>query len=254
MKKHSFPIIEFDSDTTAFINPTGKALKQPLHERVVICFFHEIIDQLEKEGILTCVDVLKGENAVPIYMFNDIPVSLVPGRLGAPACAGYFEDFIAHGAKHIMFCGGAGVLSDKVSLGHYVLVDSAIRDEGTSYHYLPPSREVKADARMLEHIKQYLDRHGVPYITGKTWTTDAFYRETAARIAARKEEGALVVEMEQAAMFAVSQFRDVRYGAILYGGDDLTQSVWDGRGWRTQPTTRRALTLLCKDILMTIDN
>src|SRR5260370_16655149 len=83
-------------------------------------------------------------------------------------------------------------------------------------------REVGADPRALAAIEKTLKRNGVDYIVGKTWTTDAIYRETRARVNARKREGCLTVEMEAAAFFAVAQFRRVQFGQILYGGDALS--------------------------------
>jgi len=98
---------------------------------------------------------------------------------------------------------------------------SAVRDEGTSYHYLSPAREVEPSPRAVSAIKLVLERHKVPYITGKTWTTDGFFRETPGKVELRRSEGCLTVEMEAAAFFAVARFRGVTLGQVLYGGDDV---------------------------------
>jgi len=82
---------------------------------------------------------------------------------------------------------------------------------------------------------------GVPYDLGKTWTTDAVYRETPEKIRRRKAEGALTVEMEAAAFFAVAQFRGVSFGQMLYGGDDVSGTEWDTRGWHQRHDTREKL-------------
>ena len=152
------------------------------------------------------------------------------------------DELIALGARKFIACGGAGVLNGDLAVGHVVVPTSAVRDEGTSYHYLPPSREGTADAAAIDAIGQTLDAHHVPYVLGKTWTTDAIYRETPARIALRRAEGCLTVEMEAAAFFAVAQFRGVAFGQILYSGDDLSGDEWDGRSWiRGQASTREKL-------------
>jgi uridine phosphorylase len=101
-----------------------------------------------------------------------------------------------------------------------------VRDEGTSYHYLPPSREVTTNPETVATIESVLQHHQVPYITGKTWTTDALYRETAGKVQRRKAEGCVTVEMETATFLAVSQFRAVQFGQLLYGGDDLAGTEW----------------------------
>ena len=126
-------------------------------------------------------------------------------------------------------------------VGHVVVPDSAVRDEGTSYHYLPPSREVAPSPAAVAAIITTLQRHNVPYVVGKTWTTDAFYRETAARVARRRAEGCLTVEMEAATLFAVGRFRGVSVGQLLYSGDDLSGAEWNGRQWRDRTPIREQL-------------
>ena len=81
---------------------------------------------------------------------------------------------------------------------------------------------------------------------GKTWTTDAFYRETPDQIA-RREPRAACVEMEAAAFCAVAQFRDVPFGQLLYGGDDVSGVTWDGRGWNRRWSVREKLTQLAAE-------
>ena len=92
----------------------------------------------------------------------------------------------------------------------------------------------------------------VPYVVGKTWTTDAFFRETPAKVALRKGEGCLTVEMEAAAFFAVAQFRGVPFGQILYGGDDVSGDDWDHRGWTSHPTLRERLFWLAAEACLTL--
>ena len=90
-----------------------------------------------------------------------------------------------------------------------------------------------------------LKKEDLPYIKAKTWTTDAVYRETDEKIALRASEGCLTVEMEAAAFFAVSRFRSVILGQILYGGDDLSGDEWDSRQWKNRGDIRRNLVELC---------
>ena len=99
---------------------------------------------------------------------------------------------------------------------------TSVRDEGTSYHYLPASREVAPSADAIEAMVSTLDAHGIPHVLGKTWTTDGIYRETLDKVRRRVAEGCLTVEMEAAAFFAVARFRGVSFGQMLYAGDDLS--------------------------------
>lgn len=253
MLKSDYPILEFDENRDALIRPEFlKSRYEAIHERLLICFFHETIEKLLEREEIVLHFVLRGENPLKIYRFKDQPVTLVEGRLGAPAAGGYLEDLIALGAKKILFVGGAGVLRRDLAVGKLLVPTSAVRDEGFSYHYLPPSREVEANLEVASKITSFLEQNGIDYLTGKTWTTDAFYRETPARIAKRREEGCLFVEMEQAALMAVALYREVEYGAILYGGDDVSKEKWDSRNWRDRNDIRSGLTEMAKEILLTL--
>jgi uridine phosphorylase len=117
----------------------------------------------------------------------------------------------------------------RIRRGSVIVVSSAVRDEGTSYHYLPPSRKVSIDSKILRTIEATLDNIGVPYLTGKTWTTDAIYRETKGIIEKRLSEGCLTVEMEASALIAISKFRKIEFGQLLSCGDDVSGDEWDRR-------------------------
>ena len=97
-----------------------------------------------------------------------------------------------------------------------------------------------------------LNERGIPYRVGKTWTTDAPYRETAIKIEKRRAEGCLTVEMESAALIAVAQFRKVLFGQALYGGDDLSGSEWDNRQWQSRNDIRESLFWLCADACLSL--
>lgn len=129
------------------------------------------------------------------------------------------------------------------------MVDGAIRDEGFSYHYIAPSRYIYTNPETTEKITQYLADNSISYIRGLTWTTDAIFRETTEKISRRKEEGAKIVEMEQAGCIAVSQFRGFDYGALIYGGDDVSQDEWSNRGWHSRKGIRYDLVVLCKKLV-----
>jgi uridine phosphorylase len=172
-----------------------------------------------------------------------------PG-VGGPIAAGILEYLIALGCQKFTACGGAGVLQKGIAVGHLLVPRSAVRDEGTSYHYLPPSREVEASPEAVAAIEKVLAAHGVEYLTCKTWTTDAPYRETPALVAHRRAEGCLAVDMEAASFFAVAKFRGVMFGQILYGGDDVSGIDWDHRGWQTRTEIRERLFWLAAEACM----
>ena len=119
-----------------------------------------------------------------------------------------------------------------------------------SYHYAEPADYITV--RNADFLAEVFEKNRFPYIKGRVWTTDAIFRETADRIALRREEGAKIVEMEQAACIAVAQFRHFSYGALIYGGDDLSGEDWDGRSWRSREGIRYDLVQLCAELVKVI--
>ena len=240
----SYPILKFDPAPTAMIEPSKLLRPQDVPAHCVICFFKEVIDQVVSEHAARVLLEHHWEDGPhPLYEIELDGKRLAfyhPG-IGGPLSAGLMEDIIARGCCKFIACGGAGVLAKDIAVGKLIVVTSAVRDEGTSYHYLPPSREVTAQPVGVKALTDTLESAGVPYIAGKTWTTDAPYRETAGKVAARRAEGCLAVEMEAASMMAVAAFRGVSYGQVLYGGDDLSGSEWDNRGWQSRREVRQNL-------------
>ena len=109
-----------------------------------------------------------------------------------------------------------------------------------------------ASPEAVAAITRVLERHAVPYVVGKTWTTDAIYRETPAKVQRRRAEGCITVEMEAAAFFAVARFRGVIFGQLLYGGDDVSGEVWDSRDWHKQASVREKLFWLAAEACLEI--
>jgi uridine phosphorylase len=239
------PILEFDADSTPILKPQSQpVINEPLPARGVLCFFQEVIDRLIADNKLIKIGWKRSEmGPQPIYKIEQDgqPVFVMHPGVGAPLAAGFLEELIANGARGVLACGGCGVLSKEIAAGHAIILTSAVRDEGTSYHYLPPSREVAASESAVAALVQTLSDHGVPYILGKSWTTDGLYRETEAKRARRMAEGCVVVEMEAAAFFAVAQFRKVQFGQVVYGGDLVVPKGWDRRSWDKRLDVREAL-------------
>jgi uridine phosphorylase len=161
--------------------------------------------------------------------------------------AALLEEAIGHGIRTVVAVGGAGSLHQELTLGHVVVPTKALRDEGTSYHYVAPNRWIEAQPRATAAITAILDAHRIPYVAGATWTTDAFYRETRHKIAQRRAEGCLTVEMENAALLAVAQLRGITMGQILYSGDDLSGVQWDSRSWHSHASLREQLTYIAAE-------
>ncbi len=239
-----YPILEFDAAREAIIEP-GRVLKPiDIPERCVLCFFQDVISAVCSTDSARVLHQLRsevGHNPIYALTVDGQPLAVAHPGVGAPFAAASLEELIALGCRKFIACGGAGVLDGEIAVGHVVVPATAVRDEGTSYHYLPPGREVAASAEGVAAIVETLKARGVEYLVGKTWTTDGVYRETPARIARRKAEGCLTVEMEAAAFFAVAQFRGMTFAQLLYGGDDVSGAEWDSRHWDRRAPVREKL-------------
>lgn len=243
MPQAEFPILEFDPNPEAILNPhSSKTIRIP--EQVVLCFFNEVLKKKAEDGELTVIANLSSEYGTnPIYRMSTPTgdITVVHPGVGAPMAVAFMEELIALGGRKFIACGGVGVLVKEIAVGHPVVLTSAVRDEGTSYHYLPPSRESYAHPAAVQALTSVLSSTGLSFLTGKAWTTDAFYRETPAKRDQRVAEGCLVVDMEASAFFAVAQFRGVIFGQVVYGGDLVVPEGWDYRGWDDRTDDRKLL-------------
>lgn len=245
-----YPILEHDFTSEAKIEPSRIIKQRDVPEHCIISFFREVNEKvvLEKQAKVAVPNRWEdGEH--PIYEIDHRGRRLAffhPG-VGAPIAAGLLEEAIAFGCRKFVVVGGAGVLDKELTVGRLILVEGAVRDEGLSYHYIEPGRQIQAQPQVLDALRSALTMREVPFVTGKTWTTDAPYRETQTMIDARRAEGCLTVEMEAASLMEVAQFRNVRLGQILYAGDDLSGENWDRRGWQSRQEVRESLFWLAAD-------
>lgn len=229
------PILQFDPDPRAVINPDLVSENVPQANGCVISFFAETVNHLVEEEGLPQVATLRsemGEHPVFQHEADGVPIGLFACGVGAPLAAGHLEELVGRGYRNFIVCGSAGVLDRDIQFGKIVVCTSAVRDEGTSYHYLPPGFAVEPDELATRVVIEQLDRAGIPHIQGRSWTTDGFFRETTAKVARRRTEGCITVEMEASALFAVMRFRGIRLALMLYGGDDVSGAEWDPRLWK----------------------
>ena len=224
---------EFDKDRTAVIEPYMVHSAVPgFPETVISIFSHRLFGRMvELLGGRQIAQTKDVDGIWPIYEVNykGRRFALCKARLGAPACVGTFEDIIPMGARRFILLGNCGVLDKSIEDCGIIIPTRAIRDEGTSYHYAPASDFIEVNRNYKALFQSILKKRGYPYVTGTTWTTDGFYRETREKIAKRKQMGAICVEMECAAMQAMCDFRGVEYFQFLYAGDNLDHSTWDPR-------------------------
>src|SRR5919108_3464234 len=177
----TYPILEFDPAPEAFIEPSKIIRAHDLPEHCVITFFKEVIDKvIDEHGAKVAVENKWEDGSHCIYeiSYQGRRLAFFHPGVGAPMASGLLEEAIAFGCRKFIACGGCGVLEKDIAVGHLIVVSGAVRDEGVSYHYLPAGREVVADASAVAALVNTLNSREVPYLVGKTWTTDAPYRET----------------------------------------------------------------------------
>lgn len=231
--KHEIPILEYDTNLEAVIMP-GHGWDYKFPKKAVILFMDEEIDAFvsahdcEIVGEFGCI-TKRFFVYQTLHKGCEICFCQVP--LGGAGAVQIMEQLIHGGSCEIIAAGCCGALLDGAE-GDFFVPTAALRQEGTSYHYLPPSREVSLHQNAIEAIKKALEHAGASYRECKTWTTDGFYRETKEMVQYRKEEGYGVVEMECASLAACAEFRKVIFGQLLFTADSLANvDAYDTRNF-----------------------
>lgn len=226
-------LTEFDPEKKAVVNPED--IIKPvagIPEVAISCYSHMTFERML--GALAAQVIAKTSTAngvTPVYRagYKDINVALFMLPVGAPASAAILEDVFMMGVKTVIVFGTCGVLKQSIEDCSIIIPDSAVRDEGTSYHYAPASDEIAVNEKYLDVFTKMLDELQVKYTVGKTWTSDAIYRETREKIERRKQQGCICVDMECSANAAVAKFRDKDLIQFFYAADNLDSEKWDIR-------------------------
>jgi uridine phosphorylase len=230
----------------SFPNFPDKQNKESLLEPGDMFAFRRRIGQINKisppEGLIVCL-----QRGLPERMRWQIPIQRAGrmmadlylikkshGRIavlttlgeGSPMISSLTEELIAFGVKRIVSIVWGGGLQPGLKSGDIVVCNRAIRDEGTSHHYLTSSKYVHADPDMVDQLKKAIETRGRACSIGTTWTTDAPYRETREEVVQYQSEGVLTVEMEIASLFAVAQVRKIKIVSAIAVGDSLAELHW----------------------------
>ena len=220
----------FDDKTPAKINP-DLAANAPKVDACIIMFSRRI-EQYVLENY-PCTQLGWSRCAcgdVPVYRIDHAGkrFAFFLSYEGAAMCTAMVEDthVLFSTDKYVLF-GGAGCLNKDIARGRVMVPTAAYRDEGTSYHYMPASDYV--DMPNAPVVEAFLRENGLPYVLGRTWTTDALFRETEGNMAKRKAEGCISVEMESAGVQAMCTYRGLQLYAFFTSGDLLDAPKWDAR-------------------------
>lgn len=224
---------EFDANRVAIINPGDLIAPLPdFPEVAVSCFARGTFERLLRaypQKLLFTTAIANVE--IPIYRIvvegRDLAIFNAP--VGAPACIAVLEDLIALGMKKLVLFGTCGVLDEDIAETSIIVPLSAIRDEGTSYHYVKASEEILLNIDIQQALIQFLEDKRISHVVGKVWTTDGIYRETIDKLRKRKDSGAICVDMECSAVAALACFRGVDIAHFFYAADHLSEEEWDMR-------------------------
>lgn len=219
----SEPLITVES----FVGP-----QKHLCDVCILTFSDVILEEMRTRFALREVDVLRtanGDRPVYLFAYEDKTLAVMLCGIGAALTGGQVEElnWIIGATKFVMF-GSAGSLNREATAGRYVIPTEAYRDEGMSYHYAPPADYIAV--KNADRVEAIFRELGLPYVSGRVWTTDAFYRETRNQFEKRKAEGCLAVEMEVAGVEAVCDFYGFELYDFLVTGDVLDAPVYENDG------------------------
>lgn len=194
----------------------------------IINFSYKVMEALIEKGLLEELDLpLKTvANVYPVYKFKGSDIGVIKPGIGAVAVAGVVEELsYMYSCKKFVMYGSCGGLDKSISPNLIIVPTFAYRDEGISYHYAPANDYI--EIKNSNKVAQILKANKVEFVFGKTWTTDAFYRETKNNLEKRKADGCIAVEMEVSAMQAVCDFYGYEFYNFLYRADNLDSNKWE---------------------------
>lgn len=225
----------FDNKTEEII----KVCRSETAKRVDACiltFSHQILQYVLDQYDCSKIGNLyssNGANPVYVFAYEGKEFAVYMSYVGAPGCVADIEDTLSliNTDKYVVF-GGCGCLNKEIARGKVMVPTAAYRDEGTSFHYAPASDYITVKNNNI--VAEFMEKVGLPYIQGKTWTTDAVHRETRGNFEKRKNEGCISVEMECSAVQAMCDYRGLNVYFFFTCGDLLDAPKWDARMEKNQ--------------------
>jgi uridine phosphorylase len=197
-------------------------------DRLVITYQRSTYEKASKFINGKCVEWWMYGDAQPfsIGQFDGVDIGLVRLWIGAPATAMTLEEIIACGSRRILEIGLSGGLQPYLQPSDIVVVTEAIRDEGTSRHYLPQRVKVESTIGLRRKLINKLEKEKIKHFVGPVWSTDAVYRETRIKFRKFQNSGVLAVDMETSALFAVAKYRNIEAASTQVISDVLTENGW----------------------------
>ncbi len=164
-----------------------------------------------------------------LYSFqtDETTIGIIPCVVGSSYAVLVAEQLFVSGCQLLISITSAGIINQPNNLKRFALITNAIRDEGTSYHYLPPNQPSVLNAQILQVLNSYLPKPDCPFFEGSSWTTDAPYRETQPAIDNMKQQDIVCVEMEAAALYALSLVKNYYIICFAHLTNSMAQTEGD---------------------------
>src|SRR5256885_10477756 len=194
-------VFDPDGDLVDYLHATGRA-----HRHLTWACYHTTLDT---------------------FVHEEIEYGILGRVVGAPFAVLVAEELFASGCQLLISITSAGQILPLGQPPYVILIDKALRDEGTSYHYVPPSPYSHLHHALLEMVCATWDQGRLPLHVGASWTTDAPFRETEAMIARCRAKGILTVEMEAAALYALAQARQFQIICFAHVTNQMGQTEGD---------------------------
>lgn len=224
---------EFDECKTSTFDPCEVENVIPDFPKIgITCFSKKLMDRyVEIFNGEKIAEISNANGRIPVFKINyqGLDIALFMSRVGASACTVSYEEILAMGLNKLIMFGTCGVLDRNIDDLAIIIPTSAVRDEGTSYHYVKASEEIEVNKHYKKEFIEILKKNNASYVIGKAWTTDAPYRETRKKVLDRKNQGCICVDMECSAMNAVAKFRGKELFQFFYAADNLDSIKWDKR-------------------------
>lgn len=203
-----------------FLTHIHKGKLPQIPENIIGVFYLSHLKEICEK--YNCEDI----SGTDVKKFSD-NIGFVYLGIGGPYSTTNMEEVIAYGAKNFINVGVIGGLQETTPICSFIIPKKAIRDEGTSYHYLKASKYITPTKSLFNKVVSVLKKEKCDFQTGTVWTTDSIYRETKKEIIMHKKDGVLGVEMEDASLYAVAEHHNISIASIHMVSDILHTENWE---------------------------
>jgi len=221
--KHLYDPFFSPDDYIKYIRENNLLPDFKIPKGVLFVYSKKLQDKIIGSNEVEKIDLFKGD----FFILKDSGIGVLNIGIGAPAIVTAMEELIALGTSKFFSIGTAGGLQKSLKLADIIVCDKAIRDEGVSHHYLEPSKYIETSENLTNIFCNELDKQGLEFKKGSTWTIDAPYRETVQELKEYQAEGVMTVDMEASALASVAKLRKVEFATAFVVSDLLGELVWN---------------------------